>query len=149
MEFMDFLTIQVLVPLWVLLLMIIGMLPLLFKVLKWLKGKGLVKDKDIVIGGEMKFIKPKKTNEETQKKNKRVNEVNILKLLAVKGDQGMLVQSIADFLKIDSNATNHALNYLVEKNMVEMVIAMGGDKYFLSNAGKKYCIKKGYLKSAA
>jgi predicted transcriptional regulator len=146
---MDFLTATVLVPLWVLLLMVVGMLPLLFQSLKWLKGKGLVKDKEIVIGGEMKFIAPAKLREESQKKTKRVNEVNILKLLAVKGDQGMLLQSIADNLKIDSNMTNHAIEYLAGKKMVEVVNSMGGDKFFLTQAGKKYCNKKGYIRSAA
>ena len=105
------------------------------------------KDKEIVIGGEMKTITPDSI--EVEKKPKRVNEVKILKLLAVKGDQGMLLQSIADFLKIDSNSTSHAINYLERKKMVDVVNAMGGDKYFLSNAGKIYCTKKGYIKSAA
>lgn len=144
---MDFLTIEVLVPLWLLLLMVAGMIPLLFLVLRWLRGKGFVKDKEIVIGREMKTIAP--VSIEVGKKTKRVNEVKILKLLAVKGDQGILLQSIADFLKIDSNTTNHALKYLEGKNMLEVVSAMGGDKYFLSKVGKSYCSKKGYLKSTA
>ena len=148
-EVMEYLTVNVLIPLWVLLLMVVCMIPFLFMVLRWLRGKGFVKDKEIVvIGREMKFVEPK-TKKEPEKKNKRVNEAKILKLLAVKGDQGMLVQSIADFLKIDSNATNHALKYLMEKKMVEVVTAMGGNKYFLSNAGKKYCVKKGYIRTAA
>lgn len=146
---MSFLSAEILVPLWVLLLLVAGLLPLLFQVLKWLKGKGVVKDKDIVIGGEMKFIKPAKTKAETEKKTKRTNEVNVLKLLAAKGDQGMLLQSIADKLSIDSNTVNHALKYLEDKKMIEVVNAMSGDKYFLTQGGKNYCSKKGYLKSAA
>ncbi|MEJ2143314.1 MAG: hypothetical protein P8Y24_13360 [Gammaproteobacteria bacterium] len=139
-------SVKILVPLWVLLLMVVGLLPLLFQSLKWLKGKGLVKDKDIVIGGEMKTIAP--ASIQVEKKNKRVNEVKILKLLA-KGDKGVLLQSLADSLDIDSNTTNHALKYLIGKNMVEVVNAMGGDKYFLTKVGKSYCSKKGYITTAA
>ena len=146
---MSFLSAEILVPLWVLLLLVVGLLPLLFQALKWLKGKGVVKDKDIVIGGEMKFIEPTKTKAETDKKTKRTNEVNVLKLLAAKGDQGMLLQSIADSLKIDSNTISHALIYLEGKKMVEVVNAMSGDKFFLTQGGKNFCRKKGYVKSAA
>ena len=146
---MSFLSAEILVPLWVLLLLVVGLLPLLFQALKWLKGKGVVKDKDIVIGGEMKFIEPVKTKAETDKKTKRTNEVNVLKLLAAKGDQGMLLQSIADSLKIDSNTISHALIYLEGKKMVEVVNAMSGDKFFLTQGGKNFCRKKGYVKSVA
>lgn len=145
---MSFLNVNIAVPLWVLLLMVVGMIPLLFQVLKWLKGKGILNKADIVIDGHMKTIIPKRIKSEKEKKPKRHNEVNILKLLSSKGDQGMLLQSIADSLKIESNAAKKALAYLEGKKLVEAIEGMGGNKFFLTQVGKNYCGKKGYIKSA-
>lgn len=99
---------------------------------------------DIVIDGHMKTIVPVKAETETSKKSKRQNEVNILKLLAFKGEQGMLLQSIADALSIDSNATNNALEYLEGKKLIDVIKGMSGNTFFLTQVGKNYCVTKGY-----
>jgi len=142
---MSFLSVEVAVPLWVLLLMVTGLIPLFFQLLKWLKGKGILNKADITLDGHMKTIMPvKQKPESTAKKPKRQNEVNILKLLARRGDQGILLQSIADTLAIDSNAAKNALGYLEGKKLVEVIESMSGDKFFLTQVGKNYCDMKGY-----
>jgi hypothetical protein len=143
---MSFLTTQVSLPLWLLILMIAGMIPLLIKIIKLSKRVGFLGKKWRRIDSTMRTISPA---EKEKQKSKRATEVSVLKLLAVKGDQGMLLQSIADTLKIDSNTTNHALKYLEGKNMVEIVSSMGGNKYYLSKVGKSYCSKKGYITTVA
>ena len=142
---MSYLSVQVAVPLWLLLLMVIGLIPLFFQLLKWLKGKGILNKADIVLDNHIKTIVPVKSKPETaSKKPKRQNEVNILKLLARRGDQGILLQSIADTLAIDSNVAKSALGYLEGKKLVEVIEGMSGDKFFLTKVGKNYCEKKGY-----
>jgi hypothetical protein len=145
---MSFFTSQVSFPLWLVILMVAGLAALLVSLFKLFKGRWLSVKEDVVIDSSMKTIAPVQHDEETARKPKRPNEVKILKLLAVKGEQGMLLQSIADSLQIDSNTTSRALKYLEANKMVDVINAMGGDKYFLSNVGKNYCSMKGYTSTA-
>ncbi|MDH5395090.1 MAG: hypothetical protein OEW97_02355 [Gammaproteobacteria bacterium] len=69
----------------------------------------------------------------------------VLKTLALKGDAGMLIQSIADNLKIKSNEIKSSLTYLEKNGFVEGVATGTGQKYYLAKRGKDYCIKKGYI----
>ena len=69
----------------------------------------------------------------------------VLKTLAVHGDAGMLIQSIADKLEINSIEIKSSLAYLEKNEFVEVVAAGNGTKYYLSARGKKYCIKRGYI----
>jgi len=69
----------------------------------------------------------------------------VLKVLALNGDAGMLIQSIADNLDIKRNEIKSSLSYLEKNEFVEAVIGSSGDKYYLSARGKKYCIKRGYI----
>lgn len=69
----------------------------------------------------------------------------VLKTLAVHGDAGMLIQSIADKLEINSIEIKSSLTYLEKNEFVEVVAAGNGTKYYLSARGKKYCIKRGYI----
>ena len=88
------------------------------------------------------------------KKSKREFEANsaeqpyvkiVLKTLALNGDAGMLIQSIADKLEIKSNEIKSSLSYLEKNEFVEVVAAGSGTKYYLAARGKKYCIKRGYI----
>lgn len=90
------------------------------------------------------------------KKSKRQHDISsadqpyvkiVLKVLALKGDAGMLIQSISDDLEIGSNEIKKALSYLVKNEFVEAVTGSTGVKYYLSSRGKKYGIKRGYIKS--
>lgn len=91
---------------------------------------------------------------EELKKSKRQHEINsadqpyvkiVLKILALKGDAGMLIQSISDNLEINSNEVKKALAYLEKNEFIESVSGGMGEKYYLSSRGKKYCIKRGYI----
>ena len=69
----------------------------------------------------------------------------VLKTLALNGDAGMLIQSIADDLEIKSNEIKSSLSYLEENEFVEAVETGSGTKYYLAARGKRYCIKRGYI----
>ena len=69
----------------------------------------------------------------------------VLKTLALHGDAGMLIQSIADKLEINSNEIKSSLSYLEKNEFVEAVLGGSGTKYYLAGRGKKYCIKRGYI----
>jgi len=88
------------------------------------------------------------------KKSKRKHDTNsidqpyvkiVLKTLALNGDAGMLIQSIADNLEIKSNEIKSSLSYLEDNKFVEAVVTGSGTKYYLAARGKKYCIKRGYV----
>ncbi|MFK5915368.1 MAG: hypothetical protein QM484_13435 [Woeseiaceae bacterium] len=90
------------------------------------------------------------------KKSKQQHDINsveqpyvkiVLKTLALNGDAGMLIQSIADKLNIKSNEIKSTLVYLEENNFVEAVVGSMGAKYYLDSRGIKYCIKRGYVKA--
>jgi len=52
----------------------------------------------------------------------------VLKTLALQGDAGMLIQSIADKLELGSNEIKSSLSYLEKNEFVDMVnIALNGD----------------------
>ena len=91
---------------------------------------------------------------EELKKSKRQHEISsekqpyvkiVLKTLALQGDAGMLIQSIADKLEINSNEIKSSLSYLEKNEFVEAVLGGSGTKYYLTSRGKKYCIKRGYV----
>ena len=69
----------------------------------------------------------------------------VLKTLALQGDAGMLIQSIADKLNVGRNEIKSSLSYLEKNEFIEVVTAGSGTKYYLSPRGKKYCIKRGYI----
>lgn len=69
----------------------------------------------------------------------------VLKVLALSGDAGMLLQSIADNLDIKSNEIKSSLSYLEKNEFVESVAGGSGVKYYLAPRGRKYCIKRGYI----
>lgn len=92
---------------------------------------------------DLKDKKTKKTKMSSEAEQPYVKIV--LKVLALQGDAGMLIQSIADKLEAGSNEIKSALLYLEKNGFVEVVTASAGTKYYLSARGKKYCIKQGYI----
>lgn len=88
------------------------------------------------------------------KKSKHEHEANsveqpyvkiVLKILALNGDAGTLIQSIADKLEVKNNEIKSSLSYLERNGFVEAVITGSGSKYYLTTRGKQYCIKRGYI----
>ena len=71
----------------------------------------------------------------------------VIKTLALQGDAGMLIPSIADKLEVSTNDIKSSLAYLEKNEFVESVNAGTGVKYYLSERGKRYAIKQGYVKA--
>lgn len=95
---------------------------------------------------DRKSEKLKKSSQEHSAKSADQPYIKIvLKTLAVNGDAGMLIQSIADKLEVSSNKIKSSLSYLEENEFVDAVVGSMGAKYYLSDRGKKYCIKRGYI----
>lgn len=92
-------------------------------------------------GEESKKVKAEKVSTEIEQPYVKI----VLKTLALQGDAGMLIQSIADKLEVSSNEIKSALLYLEKNDFVEVVTASSGTKYYLSARGKKYSIKQGYI----
>ena len=69
----------------------------------------------------------------------------VLKTLALKGEAGMMIQSIADALNISSNQIKSSLGYLEKNKFIEGIPSTMGTKYYLIERGRNYCIKKGYI----
>ena len=163
------------VPLWFLMFSLACAAPLWIKWYKWLYKKVIksdfIKDKldefDVVddMDEEISLFQKATDNwnasaehdlkSEQLKKSKREHENNstdqpyvkiVLKTLALNGDAGMLIQSIADDLEIKSNDIKSSLSYLENNEFVEAVLGGSGTKYYLADRGKKYCIKRGYIK---
>lgn len=69
----------------------------------------------------------------------------VLKTLALKGDAGILIPSLADKLQVNTNEIKKALSYLEKNEFVESVAGGSGAKYYLASRGRRYCIKLGYI----
>lgn len=76
-------------------------------------------------------------------------EKKILKVLASKGDRGMLLRSIADSLSARAPEIKQALQYLESKNLVEIVNGVQGENCYMTERGRSYCIKKNYIPAQA
>lgn len=95
---------------------------------------------------ELQKEAPKKSNLDAAYSTTELPHVKIvLKKLALNGDAGILVQSIADSLEIGSNEIKSSLAYLEENKFVEVVTGNRGPTYYLAARGKKYCLKRGYM----
>lgn len=95
---------------------------------------------------ELRSAKLKKSKQQSDVSSADQPYVKIvLKTLALSGDAGMLLQSIADKLEIKSNDIKSSLAYLEKNEFVEAVLGSMGTKYYLAARGKKYCVKRGYI----
>jgi len=89
--------------------------------------------------------KPQAAGSSNKKVESHAMEKKVLQVLAEKKDSGMLDRSIADMVGLDTSKTRQLLEYLETKKFVESVNGMQGVKYYLTQFGKTYCQKKGYL----
>lgn len=145
---MSFLTTEISLPLWGILLIIVVTAILSRLIFR----KKIITETSFFpnpFGGHKQSVPvAKQAEEETEGKLKRPNEIHILKLLAGVGDRGMLLKSIADQLELDSNTARRALDYLQNKKLVEVVSGMSGNQYYLTEVGKNFCRTKGITKAA-
>ena len=77
--------------------------------------------------------------------NDKVKEKNIRTVLlevAERGDTGALPISVSDKTGINQQDTATALAFLTKEHYVEAVNSATGFKYYLTDAGRKFCISK-------
>ena len=78
------------------------------------------------------------TNDKVKKKNIRA----VLLEIAEGGDTGVLPISVSDKTGINQQDTATALAFLTKENYAEEVNSATGFKYYLTDAGRKFCISK-------
>lgn len=66
----------------------------------------------------------------------------VLLAIAENGEMGALPISISDNTGINQRDTSTALAFLTKENYVDAVNSATGFKYYLTKAGKKYCLSK-------
>ena len=91
--------------------------------------------------------KPKKRKSKKKRidPDKKQNIKVVLQVLAASGETGVLPKSISDKMNINSLETSNALKYLVEKEYAEVINGTTGEKYYLTDLGRRYCINKKIL----
>lgn len=165
---MSFLLQSVTVPLIILLILIAASTPVFIKLYKMFHRRFISTGKlqktfeEVVDATETQFQAVRKAthriaskttkkqksqgNGSSQKKTEsHAMEKKVLQVLAEKKDSGMLDRSIADILGLDTSKTKQLLGYLEAKKFIESVNGIQGVKFYLTQFGKTYCQKKGYL----
>jgi N-acyl-D-aspartate/D-glutamate deacylase len=79
---------------------------------------------------------------ETNDKNKKNNIRLVLLEIAERGEAGVLAMSISDKIGVGKLDTSNALSFLTKNNFAEAVNSPVGVKFYLTAAGKKYCLSK-------
>ncbi len=149
---MSFFSATVTIPLWFLIMMNVIVLLLLTK-LFWLfyrfKQGDIIKEEhsDMVVWKikNRKSSIPSKpyTGVDEEKDTEKKDElIKVLKILLKEGEKGVLMQTIADRMGVNTSTAQHAMSKLVETKMVEEVVGVSGTKYYLTQSGKDYCRRK-------
>lgn len=157
-RYMSFLTETVAIPVWLLILIIGGLIPLivrLFKIFKTDKREEITKEERdnrvlLKLRTLRKSASPSRPPVDAAKeksKEKKIDMVHVLKIMSAEGDKGVLLKAIADRLEISSHKVQEALQQLTNKKLIEEVVGVSGTKYYLTELGKNYCMKKGIIKS--
>lgn len=169
---MSFLLNTIAIPVWLLILVLISVLPVWLIYLKKIYKKRIkkilskksfsgVKDSGKSLDEVLKKAtynsntQSRSANKEAEsRKGHSEHSINhesmpyvkiVLKTLALKGDSGMLLQSMADALKLSNSDIKSSLEYLENNEFIEAVSGGLGTKYYLIQRGRKYCIKRGYI----
>jgi predicted transcriptional regulator len=83
------------------------------------------------------------TSEADEKKHEQKRQIaQILKILLKEGEKGVLMKTVADRIGTSILDAQHAMNKLMEKQMVEEITSVSGTKYYLTEIGKAYCRSK-------
>ena len=64
-------------------------------------------------------------------------------VVAAGGDKGILLKSVVDRVNISNANVQRAVQELVKRKIIEEVVGVSGTKYYLTQVGKMYCMKKG------
>ena len=84
---------------------------------------------------------------ETKDLDKKKNIRTVLLEIADRGEAGVLATSISDSVGIAKLEASNALSFLTKNNFVEAVNSPIGMKFYLTKAGKKYCLSKEFNSS--
>jgi len=155
---MSFLTETVAIPVWLLILIIGGLTPLILKLYKLFKtGKQeeiIKEERDNRVLLKLRTLrksaspgKPPVDIAKEKSKEKKIEMVHVLKIMAAEGDKGVLLKAISDRLEISSHKVQEALQQLTNKKLIEEVVGVSGTKYYLTDLGKDFCRNKGITKS--
>jgi len=90
-------------------------------------------------------VKKSKATKKQIDPDKKHNIKLVLIILASSGETGILSRSLSDAMNINPIETKNALAYLVEKKYAEVINGALGEKYYLSELGRRYCINKRYI----
>jgi len=151
---MSFLTTSVAVPVWLLILLVAGITPLLFKLYRLVqafkRGNIVKEEHEDVVLWKIRSSKPSASSKKSSSdlaRDKRQEEkadiAQVLKIMASQGERGILIQSLADRMQIKLSKAQFAIGKLVDKKLVEEVVGMSGTKYYLTQLGRNYCSSKG------
>ena len=146
------------IPVWLLLLMIVGMIPLFVKLYKlsdrFRRGDIVKEEHGDVVLWKLRTIKrsaapnnPQADYAKEKSREKKSDILHVLKVMAAEGDKGMLLQSVADQMKSGTSKVQQAMQPLIDKKLVEEVVGVSGTKYYLTQLGKNYCASKGFSKT--
>lgn len=79
---------------------------------------------------------------ETKDQDKKKNVRTVLLEIADRGEAGVLATSISDKVGISKLDASNALSFLTENKFAEAVNSPIGVKFYLTEAGRKYCLSK-------
>lgn len=150
---MAFFSATVTIPVWFLILLNIVMVLLLVKlfslVYRFRRGEITKEEHSDMVVWTIKNRKPAVPTEKSstrkddeKERDKKDDMVRVLKILLKEGEKGVLLQTIADRMDMSNTKTDHALQKLVDKKMVDEVVGVSGRKYYLTQSGKDYCRSK-------
>ena len=150
---MSFLIQSVSIPIWFLIMMNVIVILLLLKLFelvhKFNRGDIVKEEHDDMVVWKIKTKKPTSTaiklsTEASDEKERKQKEeiVQILKILLKEGDKGVLMQTIADRMETNTTKAKHTISKLVDKKMVDEVVGVSGIKYYLTQLGRDYCLRK-------
>jgi|GEM_PF-2443154 len=159
MSYLSFLTATVTIPIWLLLLMIAAMVPFFVDLVRvwrrWRRGHlpEMQEHQSVLMRlVNIRRSEPSQKDAAAARKSKTDEQkrhmARVLKVMVAHGETGMLLQSIADRAELLTTQVKQAIEYLVDKELIEEVAGISGTKYFLTPRGKDYCAKKGLIKGA-
>jgi len=87
--------------------------------------------------------KTKPIDVSVQKKHEhKADLVEVLKILLKEGEKGVRLQTLSDKMGTSQSKVQQAMKSLIEKRLVDEVVAMSGTKYYLTQLGIDYCRRK-------
>lgn len=147
---MSFLLQSVSIPMWFLIMMNVIVVLLLVKlfmlIYRFNKGDITKEEHSDMVVWTVKNRKrpppPKKPPAQKKDRDKKEEIVKVLRILLKDGEKGVLMQTIADRMDTNIGAARTAMGKLVENKLVDEVVGPSGTKFYLTQSGRDYCMRK-------